>query len=175
MLDAKARTVCPVTHRLLDRDRAVAEATPRIGVTKVGEVCRTFSPLPVLAVTYKAPAEVDWTLPAPRLAMVVEPLGKTENKLLPVEEATVNRLAIEVVTVPWTVNNPCGVVVPMPTFPPWVTLSMDVPEEELTLKGSKVVVPWTLKLTVEEVALTPTTVPLLSREEAEVKPLAEVQ
>ena len=56
-----------------------------------------------------------------------------------------------------------GVVVPTPTLPKAVTLKMEVPEEELTLKGSRVVVPWTLKLIVEEVALAPATVPLSKR------------
>jgi hypothetical protein len=78
----------------------------------------------------------DWTMPVVRDVMVVEPLGKTENKPVPVEEATVSRLAVEVVTVPWTVSRAPGVVVPMPTLPWAVTLKIAVPVEELKLKIS---------------------------------------
>ena len=87
-------------------------------------------------------------------------MGATVNRLVPVEEATVNRLAVEVVVVPWITSRPKGVVVPMPTLPAEVTRRMEVWLEEATLKGSKVPEPWTLKEIVEEVAFTPATVPL---------------
>jgi hypothetical protein len=54
-------------------------------------------------------------------------------------------------------------VVLIPTLLPDVTLSIDVPEDEATLKGSRVPVPWILKDTVEEVAPIPATVPLSMR------------
>ncbi len=66
------------------------------------------------------------------------------------------------VPVPATESRAEGVVVPMPTLPADVTLNIDVPDEEDTSKGSKVVVPLTIKLTAEEVALTPATALLSS-------------
>ena len=66
-------------------------------------------------------------------------------------------------------------VVPTPTLPKAVTLRMEMPEEDETLKGSRVVVPWTLKEMVEEVALTPETLPLVSKARLEVKAVADVQ
>ena len=66
----------------------------------------------------REPPAVDLTKPAVRLERVVEPLGATVKRLVPVEEATVNRLAVEVVVVPWITSRPKGVVVPIPTFPP---------------------------------------------------------
>lgn len=56
-----------------------------------------------------------------------------------------------------------AVAVAMLTLPKAVTLKMEEALEEATLKGSKVVVPWILKDTAEEVALTPATVPLSSK------------
>ena len=56
-----------------------------------------------------------------------------------------------------------------------MTLTIDAPEEDATLKGSKVPEPWTLKLTVEELALMPTTVPLFKKSAAEVRLEDEVQ
>lgn len=67
----------PVTHKLLDRLKAVPEATPKIGVIKVGEVCKTLKPLPVIPSTYKAPAAVENTLPALKDESVVEPFAPT--------------------------------------------------------------------------------------------------
>ena len=52
----------------------VPEALPKIGVTKVGDVCKTFNPEPVLPVTNNAPPEVDSTVPAVRDDKVVEPV-----------------------------------------------------------------------------------------------------
>ena len=49
--EAVVRLVWPLAQRIPETDREVEEATPRIGVTKVGEVCKTFKPVPVLAVT----------------------------------------------------------------------------------------------------------------------------
>jgi len=48
-----------------------------------------------------------------------------------------------------------GVIVPMPTLPVGATASMEVPDEEATLKIvlAEPEVPWMLKLTVDEVAL----------------------
>ena len=61
-----------------------------------------------------------------------------------------------------------GLAVPIPTFPFAKTVKKEVPEDDATLKGFKVPVPWTLKETVAEVALTPTTVALLRKSAAEV-------
>jgi hypothetical protein len=75
-------------HKEPERERAVPEATPKIGVTKVGEVCKTFSPVPVFPTTYKAPPEVEKTEPVPREDMVVEPLAATKKSEVPELEAT---------------------------------------------------------------------------------------
>jgi hypothetical protein len=57
-------------------DIDVPEAVPRIGVTKVGEVAKTFCPVPVLVVTKRLPEAVVWTVPAEfRLLRVVEPVA----------------------------------------------------------------------------------------------------
>lgn len=67
-----------------------------------------------------------------------------------------------------------GVDEPIPTFPALVTLKIEVPLDDATFKGSKVVVPWILKLIVDEVALTPETVPL-SLSVPMVNPVEEAQ
>ena len=51
------------------------EATPKTGVIKVGEVCRTARPVPVIGVENRAPPEVDWTKPAVKEDRVVEPVA----------------------------------------------------------------------------------------------------
>ncbi len=55
----------------------------------------------------------------------------------------------------------------MPTLWLAVTAKMDIPDDEATLKGLNVPVPWMLKETVDEVALTPATVPLFRKSEAD--------
>lgn len=95
--DAVVKLAWPLAQRIPETEREVEEATPRIGVTRVGEVCRTFKPVPVLAVTYRLPPEVDWTVPAPRLAMVVVPLALTEKTVVKVEEATLKISALPAV------------------------------------------------------------------------------
>ena len=158
--EAVAKLDWPVTQRLPERERAVPEATPKIGVIKVGEVCRTLRPLPVLPVTYKAPPEVDWTVPAPSELIVVEPLAAMVNKEEPVSEATVKTLRVGEVEVPCTTKVALGVVEPMPTLWLAVTLKTETPVEEATLKISLVPAPWRLKVMEEDVALMPATVPL---------------
>ena len=64
---------------------------------------------------------------------------------------------------PATCKRDAGEAVPMPTLPEALTTIKEVPEEEATLKGSRVVVPWTLNDTVADVAFTPATVPLSKR------------
>jgi hypothetical protein len=79
-----------------------------------------------------------------------------------VEEAT-TKIGVEVLAsllVPWTVRMAVGVEELMPTLELFLTTRMEVPEEEVTLKGSRVPVPLILKLTVEDVALTPATTAL---------------
>ncbi len=96
-------------------------------------------------------------------------MGAMVKRDVPVEEATTNKLSVEPAT-PCRVKRFCGVVVLIPTLPKAVTLRMEVVEEEETLKGSKVVAPWMLKLIVLEVALMPATEPLSIR-----APLAKVE
>jgi hypothetical protein len=92
--------------------------------------------------------------------MVVVPVFWIWNTTLLVEEETWNIGKPGKVVVPWTTKVPKGVVEPMPRLPLAFKMARVTPVEEVILKGSKVVVPCTLKLTVEDVALTPATVPL---------------
>src|SRR4029077_12245302 len=93
---------------------------------------------------------------SPASDMTKEEGVKVAMLTLPREE-TVNWLLLP------TVNSWEGVLVPMPTLPLARTVSRETPEEEATLKGFKVPVPWRLKETVEEVAPIPATVPLSIR------------
>ena len=47
---------------------------PKLGVIKVGEVAKTFCPVPVLVVTKRLPEAVVWMVPAVREDKVVEPV-----------------------------------------------------------------------------------------------------
>ena len=71
---------------------------------------------------------------------MVEPFDATVRKEVPLELATAKRLSVEPDT-PCTVKRFWGVVVPIPTLLKAVTLSMELPVEEETLKGSRVVEP----------------------------------
>ena len=113
---------------------------------------------------------------------MVEPFDATVRKEVPLELATAKRLSVEPDT-PCRVKRFWGVVVPIPTLLKAVTLKMEFPVEEETLKGSRVVLPWTLKEIVDELALMPATAPLSikapwAKAEADVhlaaKPLAPV-
>src|SRR3989344_1081412 len=113
----------------------------------------------LIAPLNKAPPLVDLTGRAEeREEIVVEPKASTVNKAVPVEEATTKGLILP--ALPTTVKVFWGVVVLIPTRDRAVTLKMELVDEEETLKGSRVVVPWTLKLTADDVALTPATVAL---------------
>ena len=79
---------------------------------------------------------------------------------MPVEEATLNKSRPGWVEVPCTIKVAEAVVVPIRIEPLFLTENREMPVAEATLKGSKVVVPCTLKLIVEEEAFTPATVPL---------------
>jgi hypothetical protein len=46
--EAVVRLVWPFPQRIPETDMEVAEATPKIGVIKVGEVCWTVKPVPVV-------------------------------------------------------------------------------------------------------------------------------
>ena len=46
--DAVVKLVCPLPHKMPEMEREVPEATPSMGVTKVGEVCCTVMPVPVV-------------------------------------------------------------------------------------------------------------------------------
>ena len=75
------------------------EALPKIGVIKVGEVCITFSPLPVLGATYKAPLAVDCTVPATfKEDKVVEPLAFSMPKVVNPETVSPEEEALPVET-----------------------------------------------------------------------------
>jgi len=88
--------------------------------------------------------------------MTKEEAVKVAMLTLPREE-TVNWLLLP------TVNSWEGEEVPMPTLPLARTVNKETPEEDATLKGFKIPLPWTLKETVEEVAPIPATVPLSIR------------
>ena len=63
--------------------------------------------------------------------------------------------------VPCTTNIPVGVEELIPILELGLTVRIEVPEEEAMLKISEPpALPWRLKVTVEEVAFTPKTVPL---------------
>jgi hypothetical protein len=66
------------------------------------------------------------------------------------------------------------VVPPIPTLPFWSTESIVAPVEDAITNGLVPAVPWRLKVTVDEVALTPETVPL-SRNRPVVSDVAEAQ
>ena len=74
------RVVEPVTVKVELNQAALAivipldEALPRVGVIKVGEVAKTFCPVPVLVVTKRFPEAVVWMVPAVREDKVVEPV-----------------------------------------------------------------------------------------------------
>src|SRR6185369_13146445 len=114
--EALAKLDWPVTQRLADKLKAVPEATPNIGVTKVGEVWRTFRPLPVLAAMYKAPEAVDWTEPTPREEIVVEALAATLKTVVLEEEAILNKSSVGEAEAPCTTKVALGVVEPIPTL-----------------------------------------------------------
>ena len=73
-----AKVEVPVTFKVEDSQAALAtvmpeeEALPKVGVIKVGEVCSTARPVPVVAATNKLPEAVDWTMPAVKEDRVVE-------------------------------------------------------------------------------------------------------
>ena len=92
--------------------------------------------------------------------MLTLPADVTCKANAPEEEATLNRSKVGLVDVPWTNKVETLVVVPMATEPLGLTVKMEMPVEELTWKGFKVVVPCTNKDTVADEALTPATVPL---------------
>lgn len=105
---------------------------------------------------------------------VIAPAALIVNPDAPVEEATLSK-SVVAADVPCTDNKATGVVVePIPTFPFPKTVNKDVPVELLTWKGLFVPVPWTRKLIVDDVALTPATVPLSSNAPVE-SPDEEVQ
>ena len=92
------------------------------------------------------------------------PLAAKLNKIAPVDEAMVRGLTP---LVPRTAREAIGVDVPIPTLPLASTERKEAFDEEATLKMVLVdpATPRTLKATVEEVALTPRTVPLSIRVE----------
>jgi hypothetical protein len=91
------------------------------------------------------------------------PLAKMLKIWEPVEEATTKIGVVVLLSkfVPWITNKAVGVEELKPNLELALTVRMEVPEEEAMLKMSDVpVLPWRLKVTVEEEALTPKTVPL---------------
>ena len=122
---------CPVTVG------AVLVAVPPLATAKTPET----SLLPkAIAPLNSAPAAVLLTGRAEeRLAMVVVPKALMENRVLPVEEATISAGLLP--AEPTTVKVFSGVVVLMPTRDKAVTRRMELVEELETLKGSNMPVP----------------------------------
>jgi hypothetical protein len=86
------------------------------------------------------------------------PLIPRLRRLTPVEDATVNGLTV---VVPCTKKVEVGVEEPTPTLPLAAIWKREAPEEEETANAElDPAVPRTLNVTVEEVALIPTTTPL---------------
>ena len=69
-------------------------------------------------------------------------------------------MVVASVEVPATTKRVLGVDDPIPTLPFWRMVKSEVPVDDATLNGFKPDEPCTLKVMVEEVALTPATVPL---------------
>ena len=120
--------------------------------------------------------------PAPPLPELFEPLpvvneidDPVETLPIPSPPITTKAGTVVVALALTTAKAAEGVELPIPTLPLAKTVNKDVPDDDETLNGLSVPVPLMLKLTVEEVALTPTTVPLLSKDEAEVNVPAEVK
>jgi len=175
---------CPVTNRGPETVRAEVEAlvTVRLLVeevkVKLEEVAIGLVPLP----NKMSLAVMAWE-PVPPLATGKMPETEAELKdtaeLYKAPEAVENtgraEFKLVIVVEPTTTKGTPGVEVPMPALPLARTVSKEAPDEEATLKGLLVPVPWMLKLTVEEVALTPITVALLRKSEAELMVLAPVK
>jgi hypothetical protein len=79
------------------------------------------------------------------------------------EEATVKSAAVGADDVPCTVKSDVGVEDPTPTFPLAKILKKEVPDEDATRNGSRAGDACRLKVTVDDVAFTPDTVPLSRR------------
>ena len=109
--------------------------------------------LPAAPVTAKVDPGVVLLIPT-RLVLV------TFTTDAPEEEATSNKFRLGSVEVPWTNKVAVLVVVPMATEPLELTLRSTEPVVEAIWKGSRVPEAWTLKLTPEDVAFIPATVPL---------------
>jgi hypothetical protein len=108
--------------------------------------------VPLVPVSEKFADGVDDPIP-------ILPLDPKLNISAPVEEATAR--AYGWVEVPRIARVAIGVVVPpIPTLPFWSTESIVAPVEDAITNGLVPAVPWRLKVTVDEVALTPETVPL---------------
>ena len=88
------------------------------------------------------------------------PFASTVSKVDWLEDATVKIGRVGWVVVPCTVRVAVGDDEPIPNDPLAFITARVTPVELVIWNGSKVVVPWTLKETVEEEALKPATVPL---------------
>lgn len=144
-------------------------AVPPLAIGRIPEISAVKEMRPM----FKSP-DTDLTTPVPKALMVVLPFAPTMNREALEEEATLKTSRVGAEEVPWTTRRAVGVVEPRPTLALAVTLRMDSPMEVATLKGSKVVEPWTFRLIDEELALTPKTTPLSMRA-AWAKAEAEVQ
>ena len=115
-----------------------------------------------MASVYRAPL-VDLTSPVPREDSVVEPLAAMVNREAPVEVATMKIGVVVLLSklVPWTTNIAVGVEELMPILELALTTRIELVEEEAMFRMSlPPLLPCKLKVTVEEVALMPATVPL---------------
>jgi hypothetical protein len=93
------------------------------------------------------------------LVRMILPLEAIENHEAPDDEATLTSVFVSPAT-PWMVKLEPGVVEPTPTLPFCSIEKREVPVEDATLNGLVPALPCTLRVTVEEEALTPSTVPL---------------
>ena len=70
------------------------------------------------------------------------------------------RLVVVALAIPWRARRDEGVDEEIPTLPLLMIERSEVPVDDATVNGLTPAVPCTLKVTVEDVALTPDTVPL---------------
>ena len=78
------------------------------------------------------------------------------------------RLVVVALAIPWRARRDEGVDEEIPTLPLLMIERSEVPVDDATVNGLTPAVPCTLKVTVEDVALTPDTVPL-SRKRPDVR------
>ena len=143
VVDALESTVCP------DTVRAVADAVVRVvcPVALIVEVKKLVAVSPVVDTLVSTEVE----------AKMLE-VKVLRNRR--VEEPREKDTSVEGVVLPAIWSLSVGEVTPIPTLPFWMMEKREVPVEDATLNGLTPALPCTLKVTVEDVALTPRTDPL---------------